>query len=209
MLPCRRVRAGFTLVEILVVVAIIALLAAVSFAGLTAAIRSAKRAECASHLRSIGTGILTYGSDNNLDFPRTENPAWDVPLNPYIGGQSTTTANPVLKCPEDSRPLTAGGNFARSYSFNGNLPAKSNQVAAPAQTILVAEWYSGGTSGPGGAGINFQYNRDFSWVVYTPGNCPAVSAGNKGYHGPNSNFLFVDGHVESIDPNTTFLPSMW
>ena len=201
--------AGFTLVEILVVIAIIALLAAVSIVGLTTAIHSANRAKCLANLRSIGAGILTYGNDNNLDFPLADNDAWDIALNSYIGGQSTTAANPVLKCPEDSRPLSAGGKFARSYAFNGNLPAKTNQVPYPSNTIMIAEWYSGGATGPGGAESNYQYAPEFNTIAYSVGDIPAP-AGKTGYHGATSNFVFVDGHAESLDPNTTVTPlSMW
>jgi prepilin-type N-terminal cleavage/methylation domain-containing protein len=169
-------RSGFTLVELLVVIGIIALLAAVSIAGITSALKSARRALCLSHMRSIGAAVMTYSSDNNLDFPVTDNGAWDVALNPYLGENSTTTANPVLECPEDSRPLTNGSSFARSYSFNDNIgegtsisgtprAAKTVQVPAPSQTIMLAEWYTGGNSGPGGAGANYQYAASFNHTL--------------------------------------------
>jgi len=124
--------------------------------------------------------------------------------------ESTTTANPILKCPADQRPLTGtSGNFARSYSFNGNLPAKSSQVASANPAVMLAEWYSGGTTGAGGAGSNFQYYDRFDAVIYSPGNVPGAAA-NQGYHGQTSNFVFTDGHAESVNPNQTVsTPNLW
>jgi prepilin-type N-terminal cleavage/methylation domain-containing protein/prepilin-type processing-associated H-X9-DG protein len=202
-----RNRKAFTLVEMLVVLGIIGILTALSFSGITSALRTARRAQCLANMRQISTAILSYAGDNDADFPLTENPAWDIPLNPYLGVQTTSAPNPVLKCPQDSRPLNASGNFARSYSLNSSLPSKVIQITAPAQTILVAEWYSGGTTGPGGAGSNFQYGGRFDIVTYGAGSIPS-STSSVGYHGSTSNFAFVDGHAESLDPNVT-IPLMW
>ncbi len=209
----RSTRSGFTLVELLVVIAIIALLAAASIAGITSALKNARRAVCVSNLRSIGAAVTTYTGDNNLALPFTGNasdPSWDAALGPYLGNIPTTAANPVLKCPEDSRSLTATGAFARSYSFNGNLMGKRTiQVPAPSQTVMVAEWYSSGSGGSGPAS-NYQYGGSYAYVVYTPGACPSAP-NSVGYHGATSNFLFVDGHVESLNPNLTVssTPSMF
>jgi prepilin-type N-terminal cleavage/methylation domain-containing protein/prepilin-type processing-associated H-X9-DG protein len=207
-------RSGFTLVELLVVIAIIALLAAVSLVGLSSAIHSARRAACLANMRSLGAATTTYSGDNNLSLPITGNagdPVWDVALAPYLGNVPTTTANPVLKCPEDTRPLSQGGVFARSYAFNGNLTGlRMLEVPAPAQTVMLAEWYSGGTAPPGGAQANYQYGGSYAYVVYSPGACPSAP-NSTGYHGATSNFVFVDGHAESMNPNLTVsaTPSMF
>jgi prepilin-type N-terminal cleavage/methylation domain-containing protein len=56
----RRGRAGFTLVELLVVVAIVGVLVAMLLPAVQAARESARRMQCASHMRQIGLGILAY-----------------------------------------------------------------------------------------------------------------------------------------------------
>src|SRR5207253_312597 len=66
---------GFTPIELLIVVAIIAILAAMIFSVLAAVRERAHGATCASNMRQIGTAILAYTAD------------WDDQL--YPGGSGT------------------------------------------------------------------------------------------------------------------------
>lgn len=56
-------RRGFTLTEILIAIAIILLLAAITFPVLSKARESGYRAQSITHLRQVGIGIETYRSD--------------------------------------------------------------------------------------------------------------------------------------------------
>jgi prepilin-type N-terminal cleavage/methylation domain-containing protein/prepilin-type processing-associated H-X9-DG protein len=58
-------RAGFTLIELLVVISIIALLVGILLPALGAARKSAQKAVCLGHQRSIGQGTAVYASNNN------------------------------------------------------------------------------------------------------------------------------------------------
>ena len=76
---CQR-RGGFTLIEMMVVVLIIAILSSITAVAVNSAKEKARQTACMSNLRQFGTAIVTYRADN---FGR--NPAWLSSLYPtYI-----------------------------------------------------------------------------------------------------------------------------
>jgi prepilin-type N-terminal cleavage/methylation domain-containing protein/prepilin-type processing-associated H-X9-DG protein len=62
---------AFTLIEVLVVVAIIALLVAILLPSLAKARRQAKQVVCASNLHQAGVGLIAYGMQNKDRLPPT------------------------------------------------------------------------------------------------------------------------------------------
>lgn len=62
-------RSGFTLIELLVVIAIIAILAAILFPVFAQAREAARKAQCLSNLKQIGTGISMYAQDYDEVMP--------------------------------------------------------------------------------------------------------------------------------------------
>jgi prepilin-type N-terminal cleavage/methylation domain-containing protein len=70
----RTVRAadGFTLVELLVVVAIIGMLAALLMPAIAGSAEKAKSAKCLGSLRQVGIAVQQYVNDNDFRFPPIE-----------------------------------------------------------------------------------------------------------------------------------------
>jgi prepilin-type N-terminal cleavage/methylation domain-containing protein/prepilin-type processing-associated H-X9-DG protein len=84
---------GFTLIEMLVVIAIIAILAAILFPVFNAARNRAKSASCVANLKQIGQAMLMYQGDNNDAFPSAQFGAHIFQLEPYIRQLRVTNAD--------------------------------------------------------------------------------------------------------------------
>ena len=110
---------AFTVVELLVVVAIIAMLEAILFPVFSRAKNVAKGTACLSNLRQIGQGTLLYMGDSDDLFPymvdagdRAEPGQWasypafmaDIPQIPLVQDllQSYTKSREIFRCPSDT-----------------------------------------------------------------------------------------------------------
>ena len=108
---------GFTLVELLIVIAIIALLAAILFPVFARARESARRSSCQSNQKQLALGLLAYTNDYDERFPAITAETWFVQIQPYVKSQQ------VLRCPSAPRenPVMAITNAKKStYGMPGD-----------------------------------------------------------------------------------------
>src|SRR5512147_426654 len=82
-------KSGFTLIELLVVIAIIAILAAILFPVFAQARSAARRTQCLSNMKQVGTALLMYTQDYDESLPWSTSSAfsgwtWYQSVDPYI-----------------------------------------------------------------------------------------------------------------------------
>jgi prepilin-type N-terminal cleavage/methylation domain-containing protein/prepilin-type processing-associated H-X9-DG protein len=174
---------GFTLLELLVVIAVVTILAALLLPALNRAKASAKSTACKSNLRQIGIGLRLYLDD----FDHYPSYDWTRALLPYCGEQPT-----VLRCP--SGRTFNGSVWFTVYGYNsfgydpysevlgltapeGKSPVPESSVRVPSDMIAIGD--TCGLSEITGAG--------FGWPGCAPPN----------HKDRRSNMQFCDGHVES------------
>src|SRR5260370_15136495 len=86
----RPMRTAFTLIEILIVIAIIGLLMALLLPALEKTREQANNLKCAVNLNQIGVAIVIYANDNHGQYPRT---VYD-PAAPLCAGTNASAPDP-------------------------------------------------------------------------------------------------------------------
>src|SRR5882757_5351238 len=126
------VERAFTLIEVLVVIAIIAILAAILIPSLNSALVRAKATKDMSNLRQIGAATQMYMNDNNGVFPGSTTATWmsQLELN-----QRYLSSWRVLESPFDKRSTSELGNAATAISYGINSNVYSGGAAISADKI--------------------------------------------------------------------------
>jgi len=138
-------RRAFTLIELLIVLAIILLLAAVLLPALSEARRRGLRTVCLSNLRQMGILFTFYAEDQGDVYPAAIDPVSTDPpywlwmgrgfrgtLEPYLG--KVTEARPsILWCPSDPSTKYERTSYAYAMTFY-HSPAQINTLSTPADT---------------------------------------------------------------------------
>jgi prepilin-type N-terminal cleavage/methylation domain-containing protein/prepilin-type processing-associated H-X9-DG protein len=216
---------GFTLIEVLVVIAIIALLSAILLPVLFRAREGGHRAACLSNMRQIAVAFLMYADDYDEGFPNTDDPylwmgrRWRWPVQPYLAmagvrdpsspgdpNSSVGFRPAILLCPSDRiAPATWDStSYAYCAAFY-HTPAQVNSMTTadlyagsppPCVTISLAE-------------VAFPARKIMlgEWLT---NHVPGIQDGWWSWRGAR-NYAFVDGHAkyvqaQSISPAVNGFP---
>lgn len=186
---------GFTLIEVLIVIGVIAALAAILFPVFLAVRERARATACASNLRQLHLAFSQYASDNNGYVPPYiapdpvqlpvlgKNVPWPDQSSDLIASLGPYTHSAaVWSCPSDS---FQGGSRLTSYYYKGLYTTVSYPYPHPFALDIDLHHVNGTSVGATEAPLL----RDA--IEFSAPHSPFYS-----HHG-RFNTVFYDGHIES------------
>ncbi|EDM29566.1 hypothetical protein LNTAR_17488 [Lentisphaera araneosa HTCC2155] len=206
----------FSLIEILVVVAIIGILASFLMPVLSKARKQSRIVVCLSQQKQLGTAIFMYAGDNNDYVPQSSTKTWDDRLGGGYDGRNLTenqmdgvwpTTSELYVCPLDETP---SGRHPRSYSMTqagpGSQLGMTNgdedvvrrlvEINNPTETIMLLDYPAPAND----LGTPNRHVRKTSHVTNPDGGDSFWS------HGwGEMNYLMTDGSAKGLSLTQTFL----
>lgn len=197
---------SFTLIELLITIAIIAILAGMLLPALNAARNKAKAIDCTGKLKSLGLVIQGYTDYYNDYYPLNCNSAavdgwsearWyaNKTIYSYAGGDKSFKK--LVTCPADA---FTENDFWTSYGMQANTPtAKANlkDWKGPLSKAILMLDHARLKDGAMVGNMQSWYVSKSSYDIrYFNGEKDQIVPWER--HSKNANILFADGHVESV-----------
>jgi prepilin-type processing-associated H-X9-DG protein/prepilin-type N-terminal cleavage/methylation domain-containing protein len=179
---CKRI--GFTLVELLVVIAIIAILIALLLPAVQAARAAARRTQCQSNMRQVALGALLY-EDVWKTLPGTSNIWIGVYNHPALGGGNLyvgrwTTHSVILPFIEEQAIFNALNFSFTSFESGTQVPTPTDVYSSHSDEDI--------------PGINWTAQHTRVDVF----NCPSdVGGGQNNYYYSHGTWAFYDQWLET------------
>ena len=196
----RRKATGFTLIELMIVIAIIALLAEILFPVFATARDNARRTSCMSNLMQLGLGVQQYVQDNDTTYPFVPNaPSFTTPPINFgwaYGIQAYTKSTQILHCPSDTAIQPGGATLEAAaqlpgftdYFYNFNVGGTSTGGGVPESTLTYSSSTILSGDGNGASTLAADY-----W-------CEGPDPTGSVRHRSGGDYLFCDGHVKWLGP---------
>ncbi len=196
---------GFTLIEMLVVIAIVAILGAMLLPALNKARQKAFSISCKSNLSQLGKGIVCYLDDNNGEVPWNGEYAsgfWVGRINQYVvPGKSVENAgssanSKVFFCTKMLKGYPEpGAGYGMNQTFkNNNADKNMKTIRHPASLLTICESLNP-TAGIDMERGYWQVKKIWANGPHDEGNSKIVPGTDYCFLAGTTNILYFDGHV--------------
>jgi len=227
-------RSAFTLIELLTVIAIIGILAAILIPTVGRVRESARSIQCGSNMRQITMALRLYAQDNRNFFPAASGRdvngvslLWTKEIRSYLplqGTASTAKEHPVFVCPTASYNGATGSALSSTYTVTAAMlgPSPSGVLGRNSQSARsvssidssrisrIPLLVEGKASNP----TSTTAQSNFSWANIQPdlaSGAPATMTFLDFRHSSKMNIAYLDGSVRISDVTSakTFDQPLW